>query len=252
MSDYHVFGKMKYHVDPKKGEFSRRDASPPPTAKEANDTWAEMIHRRYSPYAPILNRDRLQEVGNAMLSDMGIGDYKIRYGDMQSLRDEKKGGPTGVFSKDNMSIDIDSGMLNKRAAWAPVTLFHEGAHAADFASDPGGFQRVGLEPQFDPKAKPGDMHFLDYRNRADLMQVLGEQQKIEQGQEPNKKMLLAYPWLREVNPLSTNLLAGPWRERLKEPTAFDSEAWNRRAMAAWGMPQGLTVYGRIRKKSSGQ
>lgn len=253
MSDYPTFkfkgvDGTKYSVNPKTGEFGWREFVPKlKTPTQKSDARAASVIRRYSPYGYNASRD-LEKIGNAIQEDMGIGKYKVRYSDDKGLKLINRNEPidlNGLFNDEDYEIKMSRDLINKRPAWAADVMFHESAHMADHAGNPG---RQGFsEPGYFPGANPKGRHFEGFKNRDDLFKTLDEQRRIEEGQVPNKTTVSDMPWLSGVVPMSSNILAGPWRENLKQPTAMTPELWNEKAQLAWDRQAGINVYGRVRE-----
>lgn len=213
----------KFAAGPKSGRFMWRSphsgvAFPVGDIEDgqAQDDMAKLVADRYG-------RGPLPVIANAMKEDMGLGDYN-----MVMNFDRKLKGYSGEWRDAQKVVDIDRGWSKKMPGWAANTVFHELAHVADDISYPGhegNDERLTMDTTDVNPASPG--HFVNFRNRFDLGRSLDEQARIERGETPSANIVAKYPWLKKVNPLSSNRLANPWSEALKQPTAIQPEAWNK-------------------------
>lgn len=208
----------QFNVDPRKGTFSFR--SPEPSGV-MDDVRGNAFLQRYGKHNP-------EQLGSAMMNDIGIGGYDAAVDDTHPLK-----GASGEWRPDHKKLLLDSNYKEETPAWVPETIFHEIAHMADDITNPW----TPPHPEFGYGKHPIELgengeigrHFADYLNRDDLHNDMLEQQRIERGEAPNQALLNEHPWLKQVSPLTNGQLANPWRARLNDPIAVTPQSWNMKA-----------------------
>lgn len=100
------------------------------------------------------------------------------------------------------------------------TEAHELAHAADRTKD-------GYDSPTSWSGRPYKMnqhhkHYEDFHN--DFGDQLRAQRRIEFGEPVPKEILARMPWLKQVNPMSSNRLANPWRKP-EDPEWVTNAKW---------------------------
>ncbi len=215
-----------FAVDPAKGKFDWRENEP--ADEEAHsDRAAQALHNRYGWKTPIAKKAQL------MMADMGLGEYNL------ILDNTRKSEAIGGRWNDDMGrVEIFENPKEPTPGWTPNSLFHELSHMADDIVYPGhqgaaepGWGKLDWIDKFNvPQEIPG--HFVNSKNRIDLMNGVIGQEQIEQGQTPDPRTLEQQPWLRDVVPNASNRLAAPWRKELDSPNramgmTVPPDTWNK-------------------------
>lgn len=180
-----------------------------PRAK--NNPWKDVagaLSERYKTQDPAL-------IGDMFAREIGLGPYKIPVVS-QMLNPWKspmeEGFSMGQFVPLSRTVRLEQRLTPEEIAG---TLPHELAHVADFVDS-------GYTPG--PENTEGFSHHRDFASfEAELPRVLNMQKEIEMGLPVASTRSRRYPWLGDLNPLSSNPMAHPWKKKQK---AFPVDIWN--------------------------
>jgi hypothetical protein len=157
------------------------------------------------------------DIGARFAEEIGLRPYKLRAKEY-ALNTQTMAGDDqkmGDFNPDTGLIRMDQDLSQEEKSG---TLPHELAHVADYMA-------AGYTP---PEGNPqGFRHHRDFASlEAELPRVLTTQKEKEMGLPISPTASRRYPWLSDVNPLSSNRMANPWADRLKANPWMPSPVWN--------------------------
>lgn len=145
-------------------------------------------------------------MANAMLEDMGLGDYNVGYKPEANFSPRN----VGAYRYGPNYVAIGQQMPEARRA----TLAHEVLHAGE--------RIVGRDSQ-------SSDHFGSIPGNADqadqsFARALEAQNAINQGYDADPEDLRAMPWLHHTAPSSSQGFVSPWSRLMKKP--IPSDVWN--------------------------
>jgi hypothetical protein len=115
----------------------------------------------------------------------------------------------GQYDPKSDSISLNRNELN--APDMPETMLHESMHRADQF-----LMGQGPEARQRDSYKMGHFNSNTIDNTANILQSLKQQEAIEMGLPPDPYTMQNMPWLKKVQPLSSNPLANPWVHMIDE------------------------------------
>lgn len=170
----------------------------------------DALQRRYKTKDDILLADRL-------MRDMGMEGYNLEMNLDSKIQPLTKEGFTYGFFEPGKNQMYVNKRIPKGAPDRAATIYHELGHMGDQIVDPAYLYR--------DTSRPGDSHFKFYPEEQEgLLKSLEAQYMIEKGGMPSPQVMENMPWLKQVAPNSSNMLANPWRSLLKK--GVSKESWN--------------------------
>jgi hypothetical protein len=178
------------------------------------------VEKRYGPEFIHPNSYEKDPLGyaNRMMKDFGLGPYQMSFNPNQDLGGRGMNVITGRYTPRLGHIEVSPTWAQK-----PETLAHELGHAADHTFD-------NYDKPINPRTweEIPEAHHKYYRNfDKKFPEQLLRQRMVEQGwTTPVEAARHGQPWLRELNPQSSNKLPSPWSYLKDKPKPEDVELWN--------------------------
>jgi hypothetical protein len=188
---------------------------------------------------------RPKEFVNMVRADLGTGPYKLNFSPKAEILESPHQITFGDYNPEERHLRLNK---DYRDVFGEATLFHELAHNADQIANPwfeasNNYRTPLTLAEREAYGLPPNDHFADLTGpNPDWMmaQSLDAQKNIEQGFDPDPQVVANMPWLKKVVPLSSNMLANPWRDKIeKSPLSYTPEAWNQSFTPLWHPPRQL-------------
>lgn len=165
-------------------------------------------------YGKPRDKNSIEQSLQSLMNDMGLGDYRVPVHLKSEDLPVKSNGQQVIGGFDPGTNEMT---LYPSGYQDLSTGAHELGHAAD--------EILGKyhppQESNNPRSSQHDLHHKYYRDfNSDFGQQLEAQRSIEQGLGADPQDYQKFPWLSQVNPESSNLLANPWRfnhDRSEDP-----------------------------------
>lgn len=143
------------------------------------------------------------DMGNAMLNDMGVGDYNVGYKPEANFTPQN----VGVYNSRPNYVALSSTLNNPDEQKS--TLAHELIHAQEHIN---GRESVSSD------------HFGTMKGDEELARMLEGQDDVSRGFDPSKEQARDFPWLQSAGQQSSPML-GPWSMARKN-RRLPADVWN--------------------------